>query len=351
MKIFIFLLALLYFPSGVWGGNFKNYLSYIDRAESCIVYDNFKEAQVFYDSAFHSWNKPFAIDLLNDLKCANLNTDYPTVRLLASHLVSLGCELSFFQEPIYLSAFRGSPEWKSLIDEYPAIRMKYVKNNDWKLRSQIEKMCAKDQFLRQLDHNYTFLRDSIYKTDDTIKTELQHIFKHKFPNEYDFGVFLSDDTTLMDYHPLHIIILHNYGKDDTAVVHNANLKTFDFTNILLAAVEKGDMHPEDFALLNDRSGKFMIGYGFGQMALLYKIDKKLYCEKESTKMNDEITANRKRIGLCTREDGRKKLIYDKIRNSNKFILRKSLFGISDFGIPWSENQLKKLFIDTGVTLE
>lgn len=347
----ISLLAFLVSPVVVWSNNFHGYLSYVDKAEHYIVNDDYKNAQRCYDSAFHEWPKPFAIDLFNDLKCANLNTDYYGVKLIAIRLMGLGCELSFFENPEYLRKFRCTREWKSLMNEYVAIRAKYIKGNNWKLRTEIEQIQVKDQFLRQQDHNYTFLRDSIYHADDTIKASLLAIFKRKFPNEYDYGIFLYNDTTLINHHPLHVTILHNYGKFDTAIVHNANTQVFDFTRILIMAVEKGDMHPEDFALLNDRSGKYMKGYGYGQQALLIKINKRLYYDMQGPAVVQDIENNRKNIGLCTRADGRDKLIYAARANNNGFILLKSLFGISDFGIPFTENQIKKMFVDTGVTME
>jgi hypothetical protein len=348
----IMAILLLFLPVVGFCDNFNEYLLYTNKAETFLIQDNYKRAQICYDIAFHSWNKPFAIDIFNSLKCANLNRDYPKVKSLAVRLISLGCELSFFDDPDYLTGFRTSKEWRSLINEYPNIREKYIRNNSWKLRGQIEQIQAKDQFLRRQNPNYTFLRDSIYKEDDTIKIELLQLFKHKFPNEYNYGVFLKDDTTLMDYEPLHIILLHNYGKFDTSQVHNANMHTYDFTQILMDAVKKGDMHPEEFALLNDRSGEFMTCGGYGQMSLLTKIKGKLYYDNYAQKANDKFEKNRKEIGLCTQQEGREKLIYDKKKNINKFILRKSTFGIVFWGDDmFSEKMIRNLFIDTGVTID
>ena len=350
MRIIICLLLLL--PTALRANDFKAYLSYTNKAESCIVQDNYTQAQHYYDSAFRIWNYPFAIDLSNDLKCANLNKDDTTVKALAARLMAIGCPLSYFQNAEYLSRFRASVQWRSLLNAYPALRLRYSRSVNWRLRTDIEMMQAKDQFFRQQDPNYTFLKDSTYRFDDTAKAWLTAILKQKFPTEYDYGVFLRDDTTLMDYEPLHIIILHNWGKFNPKDVPNGNPNTLDFTAVLTTAVEKGQMHPEDYAMLNDRSGEFKHGAGYGQEALLWKLKGGLYYEKTLQKIGDSIEANRKSIGLCTREEGRAKLLYDKTKNTNKFILRKSLFGIISWTTDiFTEKQIKNMFIDTGVRLD
>ncbi len=351
MRILIFLLLLL--PSALSADDFKAYLAYTNKAESALVQDNYIQAQQYYDSAFKAWNKPFAIDISNALKCANLNKDDNTVTACATRLINLGCPLSYFQDAEYLLRYRGTVQWRSVINIYPMLRMRYSRSMNLRLRTEIEQMQAKDQFFRQQDHNYTFLKDSTYRGDDTAKAWLMKTFTHKFPNEYDYGVFLQDDTTLMDYEPLHIIILHNWGKFNDKDVTNGNPHTLDFTQVLTTAVEKGQMHPEDFAMLDDRSGEFKHGAGYGQEALLWKLKGGLYYEKTIQKIGDSIEANRKSIGLCTREEGRAKLIYDKTKNTNKFILRKSLFGIISFGGAelFNEKQIKNMFVDTGVKLD
>ncbi len=352
MKNIIVIIALAFLPQHVRSESFQKYLSFINKAESYLVQDDYKRAQISYDFAFHTWGKPFAVDLFNALKCANLNRDYAKVRALAKRLVALGVEISFFENPEYLDSFRRSVEYGLLISEYPDIRLRYLQHNNWKLRTTVEQMLPVDQYLRRMNPVYTFLRDSIYKRDDTVKAKLVHLFKNKFPNEYDYGVFMQDDTTVVDWEPLHIVILHNYGKFDTTGGYHFNLSTYDFTPLLIDAVRKGDMHPEEFAMLNDRSGKFMMGHGYGQENMLTKIKNRLYYEKQGEKVIIEIEKNRSDIGICNREQGRQKLIYDAKSNVHKFILRRNAFGVVFFsGYEFPEKVVKNLFVDTGVTVD
>src|SRR5271165_6748424 len=98
------ILLLIFIPSIVFGNNFQSYLSYVNKAEISITHDDYKKAQSYYDTAFHLWDKPFAIDLYNDLRCANIDSDYMGVRSIAKKMMALGCTLSFFDIPSYLSA-------------------------------------------------------------------------------------------------------------------------------------------------------------------------------------------------------------------------------------------------------
>ena len=335
----------------LFGNSYKDYISYTNKAELAIVMGNVKQAQACYDTAFSFWKKPFAVDLYNDLRCANIDSNFQKVHALAKQLLGLGCPLTLFDTPEYLRKFRTSSDYVALINEYPSIRSKYIRNNDWKLRIQIEKLRAKDQVLRQQSNNYTQLRDSLYKADDTIKTELLNIFKQGFPNEYNYGVFLYNDTTLMEYEPLHLIILHNYSKFDVATLPNPNTKNMDFTAILMKAVKGGRMHPMEFAYLNDRSGKYMIGKGYWQTDILMNIHGKLYYNNASKQEETDVDKNRSELGLGTIGEEKAKALFF-AQNKNKFIMFRHMGNIVKMkGMEFTEQQMKLMFTDTGITID
>jgi hypothetical protein len=187
--------------------------------------------------------------------------------------------------------------------------------------------------------------------DDTVAAAVMAMVRKKFPNEYDYGVFLKDDTTLAYYHPLEIILIHDYNRFDTSVVHGANLRNMDFTPYLQRAVAEGAMHPESFGMLNDRSGGFRIGRGYGQEGLVMKMKGHFYYDKSSEAIGAEIERNRAEAGLCSRELGRAKLIYNVKNNANQFILAKSTFGLTFFDFDMPEKVIKNAFVDSGVSVE
>lgn len=345
MKKITTLLSLFFLLSGnIYGFNAKEYYRHINCAEQSIVQKNYKLALKYYDSAFKSWQAPFATDIYNALLCANIDSNNTYVANMATRLMVLGCEIAFFERPDYLQFFRTSAEWGHLINEYPQLRIKYLKTTDLKLRTKIDQLLCKDQRLRDIDPGYTYLKDSIYKVDDTIKMELRTIFGKKFPNEYDYGVYVESDTVLMKDSPLQTLLLHNYGKFDTSVVPNANVRAYDFTKILMKAIESGKMPAQEFAYLNDRSGQFKINEGFLDDMIITEINGKYYYDNQSHSVENKANENRRSIHLVSRAAEREKAVYC-IKNKNKFIFFHFYYITSFPGMFFSEKQIKGMFTE------
>lgn len=325
------------------------YFYYVNSAEKYIITNEYKLAMNSYDSAFEIWQRPFAVDLFNAMKCGSFDSDNVYIKKIAVRLIRLGCESSFFQSPDYLASFRASTEWRDLINEYMALRMNYISHNNFKLRTKIEQLNLKDKMLRNIDHNYTFLKDSIYKVDDTVKYELLKLFKNKFPNEYDYGIFLKDDTTLLNYEPLHLIILHNYSDFDTAVIKSANVKNYNFTDILLKEVKLGNMHPQEFAYLNDRSGRYKVdNTGYSQEGIVTKIKDKYYFAKHTLASDEKIDKKRSSIYLDKINEERSKTIYC-IKNENIFILFRHMGYVINYkGFMFTDKQIESWFMEAKI---
>lgn len=344
----ILIVALLLCPFLAQSRDYNKYLSLVNKAEAMIVDDEYEKACLYYDSALKVWDKPFAIDLYNYLKCANFSKQYNRVKVAADMLVSLGCDMQFFLKPSCLAEFRTSVYWSEFYKGYPQRKLKFIEHNDWKTRLLIERIEAQDQFYRAQDPVYSFLKDSTYNNDDSIRVLLSEMFKTKFPNEYDYGVFLENDTTLLAYEPLHLVLLHNYGKFDTSELPNANVKTHDYTEFLLKSVKQGQMHPQEFAYLNERSGDFMKGKGYRQAGgFLVKIDGKMYFNNYA--QEDEIDINRTQLGLISYDEEKKKAIY-MIQHKNRFILFKHMgyvVRMNNLGIP--QNVMNIMYKDANIT--
>ncbi len=225
-----------------------------------------------------------------------------------------------------------------------------MSRNNWELRSRIEKLFALDQCLRQQDPNYSYLKDSIYALDKLIESEVIGMLHHKYPNEYVCGIFLDNDTTISSYLPLHIVILHNYVCLSEKDAGNLAKCTFDFTTTLLNAVKKGQMHPQEYAYLNDRSGKFNIGEGYGQDGLLTNINGKIYYNNYLTVFQNKIDSARKEIGLPDLASERKKGCFNV--NNRYFVFFRYMGYVHQItGMTFSDKKLKAYFIDSGVNIK
>ncbi len=274
--------------------SFEKYLYYINKAEAELMGEHFKVASKYYDSALIVWTHPFAQDLVNQLICASHDSDYASVHYCARKLIHLGCPLSFFVKPTYLNGFRNTRYFKILIWEYSKFRPEFTHKNNWNMRTQIELLVATDE----LNVIQAQANKSNYTGDDTVRETLDRLFKNGYPNEYDYGVFMRDDTTIATEDPLLPVLAHNYGKYDTIGLTDTTRKWHDYTQLLSEGITKGTLHPEAFAWLNDKAGIYKQGAGFGEYdVLVLGDDKKYYTPIHDSAMAVSIDSNRLRLGL------------------------------------------------------
>lgn len=162
---------------------------------------------------------------------------------------------------------------------------------------------GRDQFWRAQDPHYTSLRDSTFAEDARITAEVLEVFRESYPTAYEIGVFIEEDTLLSLPDPLHLILLHNYTKND-------NYKTGpDLTEALLAFAREGRLHPDAFAYLNARSGEYQMQPGFARDGVVWRAGGKLYFEKIKPEQRDAIDQLRASVGLCSVEEMREKALF------------------------------------------
>lgn len=320
------------------------YQHHIHNAELMLMAGKFSPALQQYDSAFSFACCPFAVDIYNAMKCASISRDYEKVSLMALRLVNLGCEINFFEKSTFLIGYRQSNLWPGFVKAYSKSREQFVKRNNWALRRDIALLEAMDQYQRVKDYRNT---DSIYMQDDKNKKVLVELLRDSFPNEYDYGVFIEHDTTLIPFHPLTLTILHNYGKYTPEMIQGYNKNNVDLTAVLEKAVGKMELPPENFAQLNDVSGLYKKGKGYGQDGILTKIGKKVYYNKWDNGTLVSINTNRAQIGLGPIALEVKKLLYESFTNPHGFILHKSWFTISSYDLAFSEPMIHKVFQYSG----
>lgn len=304
MKNIINCLFFCLFSSIATAQTYEIYLNRISVAEMLITQNKFKEAIDAYDVAFANWKTPFALDYYNAMLCATYTNDYVHLKKMAEQLVLLGCNLDFFEKQNKLIPFRCRKEYLDFVKEYSDLRNRFEKKCNKKLRAKIEEMNARDQYWRVQDRNYKIMPEKTYHEDDLIMQGVLPMFRKNYPNEYEVGVWVEQDTVLSNLDGLFIIILHNY-QDLGAERYLAKRLAFDVTKKLRNLLSTGKIHPQMFAYLNDRSGKFKEGKGWYQESAIWEIEGRNYFENLSA-IESEVNINRKQINLCTLEDDRAK---------------------------------------------
>lgn len=297
-----------------------------------LIQEKFTEGGQFYEQAFQSFDKPFALDINNAFHCSVILEDYEKSANYARKLIRLGCNMRFFLEQESIKTFKKSPFWKKVVDDYPTLSGEFSKNSNWELRRQLGSLLGRDQYWRGIDKGYEHPASTFHE-DSLIMVELLEIFqKEGYLNEYDTGVYIRDDTTLTDS-PLPLILLHNYS------FHKDSKKGLDLTELLKKFVFEGELPVDVFTFLNDRSGKYMIGKGFARSDCIWKMKGVYYYEKMSVENIKEIDERREDFYLCS---------VDQMRTKAYFQLKKGRFSFFSFSyvssIDLPEEMVKSFFV-------
>lgn len=323
----IFCLLLLSPALTLEAKSFEKYMYFSNKAELLIAQERYQEAVMQYDSAFACWEKPFAADYRNALQCAvtvdNMEKGYRYARAL----MLLGCDIDFFRKQARLKKFRASKAWRQLIDEYTKLRQAYLERCNWQLRSKLEQLRGRDQYWRNQDPTYTICPDSTYKEDKEIMKDLLSSLRDGYPTVWEIGVFISRDTVL-ESDPISILLLHNYVSDETYK------EGPDLTVQLLGYVKSGQMHPEVFASLNDRSGEYRVMEGYGYESFVYLIKGKYYTEKRSAAQINSMEELRREIWLDSLEEMKEKFVFQNCLNKGQFdFFQGNILSVVDIPIP------------------
>jgi hypothetical protein len=283
------------------------YFAYANKAELQIVDSNYKNAILFYDSAFTNLAAPLSQDMYNYSICAVLEKKYEAAYDAIKFLIERGCDsMLFFKNPGF-HEFRNREQTR-IRKNYPVFisnRSKYI---DTKIIRDILEMNEVDQyyFRKRVNNlsNKPFI-DSLQKNDDSLILKLKKYFTiFQYLHEGVIGVRL-EDSKLSCYPVFNILVRHHYQ----------DLK-YDLTPVLKNALESGYLRPELYASWVD----FEFGRtpGFGAELLINEINNSLYISKYSG-IKSKIEENRKEIGLCTLEEQVKKTIFSRYIDKNGFL--------------------------------
>lgn len=330
--------------------NLQKYYQYVYDAEENILQDSFDLALNNYEQAFLFHPRPFYKDIYNASVCCMKIGNFEKGKKYMLAQVQFGLELNYFYYQKAYYDFFESDYWDEFLEEYRKERQKYLEQIDPDLLADADYLLAKDQRLRTIDPNYTTLYDSIYKSDEeNTKLILDIIDKKGFPNEYNLGFKKNCDSVYESSLKFIVPILHVYNKFENKDP-NIHFQThsFDFTQILLKELDKGNLQVDWFAYLNDRSGAYKLDHGFGQDGVVTIINQKVYYPR----LQDLCKTNlfRARYNLCTIEHLRKKIISSQItRQYHIFEFIDICSGLSVYNMDLPKDVLDSMFEETEFT--
>lgn len=332
----ILILSVL-FNSTLASQSIEKYYQLINKAELKIINDSIPSAIEDYKIAFNSFEKPFSKDIHNALICSIKNGDNNLASELVKRLISLGCDLEFFRTNNNLDDYIKTKYWFEVVSLYPSLRKQYYSKINLDLRSKIESFLCRDQFWRHQDPNYTVLKDSTFLEDENLMEELHKIFESGYPDEYDVGLFFRNNKSIDHFNTIPVILLHNYTSYEKYKIG------IDLTDKLLEYVHSGELNNGLFAYLHDRSGDFMLNFGYASTSI-FKVRGKFYKDQSSIEVLKKRNLNRKTIWMDQLEDFYRKFIFQQNNSEFQFFTFPSA---SQIDLP--DELVKKVFKELKLT--
>lgn len=230
----------------------KKYYLNINKAESYLINNKYREADSCYLIAFNTTIAPFNKDLLNYTK---ISSDFNGLKLVCRKLAERGFKKEEILKIENLKKFIRSKEGKILIENYSKIKPKY----NLKLRKSIDSLNYLDQKYRQSDDCYSVFNNEIKHIDSLNGMWLKNLFKtYGFPSEEQLGFYTEDD-----YCPLFTLIFHHNYK--------ARYRTVNFSEYLMEGIINGKINNKYGIMLFIRQGnEDVYGSEIGLLNAIYE---------------------------------------------------------------------------------
>lgn len=289
---------ILTFTSPVLAQNnkFIDYYTITNRAELQVVDSLYAEALTTYESGFKLVPFPFAHDYYNAAVCAVLSKNTDKAFYFLDRLVAKGLEMNDFDSAVF-DPLKNEKKWRHFVKTYPSKRKKHLNSINKELRGEFELMKEQDQYFRIKEGSYEVYRDTIFKIDsNNVVKFLRTVEKYGFPDEQMIGT-----DNIYGVMPYDIVLMHNAQHASRYYymqIGNEVSKT------LLQAVYEGKFSPEAYASLVDNASE---NQSYGSMAYI-RINGKL--EPAPPKSDDYVDKNRVKIGLGTRDELRRKVLFE-----------------------------------------
>ncbi|WP_299826070.1 hypothetical protein [uncultured Pontibacter sp.] len=283
----------------------KEYYPTINQAELSILQKDYATALTLYQAAFKAVPSPFARDYYNAAVCAMLLKDKKQSVVYLEQLATKGVSIDYLGKQPVFDSLKTTKQWRKFKRKYPKYRKQYDRQVNLDLRADLDELYARDQYFRQAEGGLRVYGDTLRKIEKANTEQfLAWVEKYGFPGESLVGV---GDT--LEHLPRFSIIIQRQTKAR---------KGHDFTGVLKEAVQQGRISPQAAAyLLEQQAGASKYGSkAFVKVSCNTCEDKKplrnmdrYLEEKRSAKETESINARRKKLGLETLEDYKKKVLY------------------------------------------
>lgn len=243
-----------------------DYLKYharISEVEILLSQEAFEDALIAYEGIFKIYDFVFLRDYKVAVQLALYLNDRKTAWDLLKTGIANGWELKDIKKNNFLKTLQEDPEWRAIEQSYSDLHGQYGAGIDSDLRDTVHRMFKRDQkkalgalfrIGNKAQENYGTKKFAPHS--ETQIFELIGILDKKgYPGEK----LIGNDFWMSTILGHHNSISEDYSKKDTL---------YDFIKPkLIIAVEKGEMSPYEYAMVDDwqiavSSGRTKPGYGF-----------------------------------------------------------------------------------------
>ncbi|MBA4852153.1 hypothetical protein [Emticicia sp. BO119] len=243
-----------------------DYLKYhqdIIKAEKLIINGKYTEALVAFEKVFDSYEYIFLRDYKVAAQLAFLIQDETKAFDLMRRGISVGWTLKNIRKNEFLRPLQKMKGWEMIKSEYGSLRSRYKNRINLKLRAEVHEMLKRDQWLdlpyylrigQKAKERYA-IKKFKPNNEKQIKRLNEILEEYGYPGEKLIGNTLWMSTILVH----HNSISSEYARRDTLY---PTLKPR-----LLAAIQRGEMAPDDYAIIEDwyvvvKSNRQQAAYGY-----------------------------------------------------------------------------------------
>jgi hypothetical protein len=321
----------------------KSYYELTNQAELFICHGQIKRSLDTYKNAFRMSSNHYSLDLYNATLLALKLKDFKTAYQLSMNLAKKGIGEPFFEKKSEFIPLKehNNKDWIKLLS-VASIQRKYFTRKNKELNEKLLDLFTKDQevHLRNLRNDPSLSEEMLNSIDDSISKKLYGIImENGLLSEFDLGIQIENDTTILSIPQFYIIIRHNFQ----------GIKKYDtlFNQVCMQSLSKGILHPYVYANMRDANpvnGNMF----FGTSHLFIKYECAIYIPNEFTdpKRIEEIDSLRDLYWLPRVEYSLVKIKYKLENPGTSFRFKEHISSIGSFGNPQSE----KSFLETSKVL-
>ncbi len=262
--------------------NYLNYHSKVIECEQLIVEGKHTSAINMFDSLFKQFDFLFLKDIKVATELSAYENDYKSGLEFTRLGIKAGWTLKSINKSKNLQSLKEYSEWSKIVSAYDSLHKIYLSKLNFRLKEQVHEMFKNDQkkalgaFIRIGQKSKR--RYSERKFAPHSEEQLEHLNQILDEQGYPGEQLIGNDWWVSVILSHHNSISKEYNQNDTLYL---NIRPR-----LIRAIEKGELHPYEFATIEDWRTAAMNNHDSTSYGFLGKMKDELMLEKADLNRNE-----------------------------------------------------------------